>query len=507
MEKKKIAWIAFGVAAFVFITALILLLPGPEERLLQAVWAQDTGRIRALLDEKLDREHEQYREALRVALHHSSPEAVQAFVKAEGERRKFWVLLEAAETGRPEIVRLLAEAGWGIDGPNEKGETPLFIAASHISSQHGETVRFLVEQGADVNYVTEYGCTPYTAFMGALDFTEQYDSDTVTEEDIKDFEEVKRLLQRESDRFLFEAIEKKSIQRAAQALDRGASLNTRDEHGNPPLVRAALLHDEPMIRFLVSRGADTDPERLTKNKLTPLRALFMTKKEEGILTMVRFLVENGVDIHRRGPLGETVLEEAVVNDFIPEMEYLISRGLDINSPNEHGKTPLMTAALTGKLEALELLIRSGAEWDIKDYAGRNALFYAVEFGQLEALQVLAASGGDINSVIEGKNDFRTGQTLLMYTAAYSISLNGETGEIISWLVKEGADIEATDAEGRTALILAARHNRKKAVRQLLELGADRGKKDGEGHDAFFYAEENGDPETLRLLQETRKGEL
>ena len=426
MSKVKIMIWALVLAAVVFIASLFFLLPGPEERLLLAVWAGNTVKVKALLEKGLDREYGKYREAFRQALLYRSPGIVQAFVDAESENREEWVLLKAADAGRPEIVRLLIEAGWGINGANEKGETPLFIAASHISSQHGETVRFLVERGADVNAVTEYGCTPYTAFMGALDFTEQYDSETITEEDKKEFEEIKRLLQREPDRFLFEAIEKRSVQRAAQALDRGASLNTRDEHGNPPLVRAALHRDEPMIRFLTARGADTDPKKLTQSKVTPLRALFMGNiRGEGILSMVRFLVENGADINRRGPLGESLLEPAVVHDFISEMEYLIGRGLDVNSPNEHGKTPLMTAALIGNVKALEQLIRSGAVMDPKDYAGRNALFYAVEFGQREALRALLASGGDVNTAIEGENDFRAGQTLLMYTAAYGVSLNDE----------------------------------------------------------------------------------
>lgn len=507
MDKKKIVWIAFGVAAFVFITALLFLLPGPEERLLRAVWAGDTAKIRTLLEKALDREDETYREAFRQAILYRSPGIVQAFVDAESENREGWVLLKAADAGRPEIVRLLIEAGWDIDGANEEGETPLFRAASQTSKEHRDVVRYLVEKGADVNAVTEYGCTPFSAFTGELDFIEQYDSETITEEDKKEFEEIKRLLQREPDRMLFEAVEKRSVQKAAEALEKGASLNTRDEYGNPPLVRAAFHRDEPMIRFLVAHGADTDPEKLTENKLTPLRALFINnRKEERILSMVRFLVENGADIHKRGPLGETILEEAVVNDFIPEMEYLISRGLDLDSPNEHGKTPLMTAALIGNCEALEFLIRSGADRDQKDYAGRNALFYAVDFGQLKALQTLVAFGGDVNTVINGENDFRNSQTLLMYTAIYGVSLNGELEDIISWLVEQGADIEAVDAEGKTALILAVRHKRKEAVRELLSLGADRDKRDSDGYDAHDYAEEGGDSEILRLLQNTREGQ-
>jgi len=78
--------------------------------------------------------------------------------------------------------------------------------------------------------------------------------------------------------------------------------------------------------------------------------------------------------------------------------------------------------------------------------------------------------------------------------------------VISWLVKQGADIEAVDAEGRTALILAARHKREEAVKVLLALRADMDKKDFQGHDAYFYAEEDGDPGIIRLLREARKGE-
>ena len=504
MDKKKFVWRAFGIAAVVFITALFFLLPGREERLLRAVWAGDTVKIKTLLEQGVDRNHETYREAFRIAIGHNSPEDVQAFVDAGGERREAWVLLTAADAGRPEIVRLLVEEEWPIDGADHEGETPLVMAASHTSEEHREVVRYLVENGADVNAVTEYGYTPFTAFMRAVDFTRQHDSEAVTEETTRAFREITTLLQRESDRLLFDAVEQGSLHRAEEALEKGASLNTRDEYGNPPLVRAALHRDEPMIRFLVARGADTDPEKLTRNKLTPLRALFMDNRRGAeILSMVRFLVEHGASIQWEGPLGESLLEPAVVQDLIPEMEYLIARGLDVNSPNEHGKTPLMTAALVDNTNALELLMESGADLNQRDTMGMNALFYAVEFGSLKALQALAAQGGDLNSVIQGKENFREGQTLLMYTAAYGVSLNGELRTLLRWLVEQGADLEAADPQGRTALIMAVQHKREEAVRELLSLGADRDKKDSEGHDAHFYAEEGGDPVILRLLQDTR----
>ncbi len=57
-------------------------------------------------------------------------------------------LMEAAEDGSPEVVRLLIKHGANVNVADEDGETALMMAADEGRT---EVVRILLEAGADVN--------------------------------------------------------------------------------------------------------------------------------------------------------------------------------------------------------------------------------------------------------------------------------------------------------------------------------------------------------------------
>jgi ankyrin repeat protein len=77
--------------------------------------------------------------------------------------------------------------------------------------------------------------------------------------------------------------------------------------------------------------------------------------------------------------------------------------------------------------------------------------------------------------------------------------------VIATLLKAGADIEARDNYGRTALMWAARHNENpEVIMTLLKAGANAKAKDSKEKTAFDYAKANKmlkGTDALRQLQE------
>src|SRR5258708_2044908 len=70
----------------------------------------------------------------------------------------------------------------------------------------------------------------------------------------------------------------------------------------------------------------------------------------------------------------------------------------------------------------------------------------------------------------------------------SASADGSLG-VIEYLLANGADIDAADENGSTALMYAAGHKRRAAMALLLKRGADPDLKDNKGRTASVYAED------------------
>ncbi|MBQ3447801.1 MAG: ankyrin repeat domain-containing protein [Synergistaceae bacterium] len=75
-----------------------------------------------------------------------------------------------------------------------------------------------------------------------------------------------------------------------------------------------------------------------------------------------------------------------------------------------------------------------------------------------------------------------------------------TVDVVQGFIKAGADLKATDEEGKTILVHAAGFRNNPAIFQaLLEAGADASAKDKDGHTAKDYATASGSTEIAKLF--------
>jgi len=124
----------------------------------------------------------------------------------------------------------------------------------------------------------------------------------------------------------------------------------------------------------------------------------------------------------------------------------------------------------------------------KDMSQLNKdLLYAAREGDIEAVKRLLAKGADVNA----KDNW--GITALMWTA-----WPGHT-EIVNLLISKGADVNAKDKNGRTALMEAAAGGHTEIVEMLMERGADVNSKDNYGITTLFWALQHRHPEIVVLL--------
>ena len=115
------------------------------------------------------------------------------------------------------------------------------------------------------------------------------------------------------------------------------------------------------------------------------------------------------------------------------------------------------------------------------------LFEAIQARQFEAAKLLIAAGADVNA-----RD-NSGWTALTLAASENYT------EIMQLLIAAGADINAKGNEEFTPLMWAAHEGHTKSVQILIDKKADLNARDNRGWTALKCAEKNNHPEIVRIL--------
>jgi len=137
-------------------------------------------------------------------------------------------------------------------------------------------------------------------------------------------------------------------------LDRGADLHEKDAEGRGLLHCAALCGWRDIAQLLITKGADVN----SRNKCgrTPLHDTSYTGPP-GHTDVAALLVASGAEIDPRDDEGRTPLHEATDEGCKGVAQLLVRNGADINAQDKSGKTPLDLARTTSSFSSLS---REGA---------------------------------------------------------------------------------------------------------------------------------------------------
>jgi ankyrin repeat protein len=177
--------------------------------------------------------------------------------------------------------------------------------------------------------------------------------------------------------------------------------------------------------------------------------------------IARMLVDHGADLKAVNDYGQTPLHVAIVESDLRGEIYLedtvrmlVDRGADIHSRDSDGRTPLHDAAKGGNNTALEILIERGAEIDARCFKGRTPLIEAVYRYHIPRYRSMAGVSSPprltINDDLDNDHHFILA---------------------LGHLLHHGADPNARDFDGVTALTVARRKRMGGVDRLLLLWGA------------------------------------
>ncbi len=240
------------------------------------------------------------------------------------------------------------------------------------------------------------------------------------------------------------------------------------------LLDAARSQDPETALYALQQGAD--PRAREPDGTTALHYA----AHYALLPLAEALVKGRADASARNDYGAMPLAEAAAEGNPKLVTLLLKAGADVESRSPEGQTALMVAARAGKLEAAKLLLKAGANVNAREtWAGQTALMWASAQGQADMVRLLVANKADVNArgairdwqrrltaEPRPKGMNRGGFTPLLYAAREGCI------ECARALLAGKADINLTDPERTSPLLLAVMNFRFDFASFLIKAGAD-----------------------------------
>ena len=395
-------------------------------------------------------------------------------------------LMWAAYKGNENAVKLLIEAGALKDSRNLEGHTPLMAACFN---SHSGAVRALLDYGCDVR-AADYagnGVLAYAKNSGCGDIAEMITGHIDSSAEAKD--------------------KKNAI--GDIIFDTLADCGVTDAF---ELIRAAVTANKKAVRNIIESAdsADASCSRFIKacaagnydlaRKMIDIKIDINARDRRGYSALIwavdkkreritDLLLENGADANLSDSYGYSPLIWAIERNDLCCVRKLIDYKADIDRADNNGITPLMWTVIKKRHDIARQLIKSGCDTGKFDHKGYSALSYAIE-KKLDNFIELTAAASE-KSVIDNPLP----RPLILWAAARSRTA------LIKLAVTRGAELNAKDEYGRTALMHCINSRNIDAVALLINSGADINLCDNSGAGALIYAVNNWFYDIARLLLE------
>jgi len=315
----------------------------------------------------------------------------------------------------------------------------------------------------------------------------------------------------------------------------GGNANHADSFGITALMLAASSGSADAVSALLSARANVGAQDKVGN--TALMHAARTEKVEVLRALLPVAMAGG-SLAARNTEGWNALDWALKGDSVDAIGLLRRAGLTATTPARNSTSPsIPLRRVAGDLyagwsdlgvgatrESSDLLDRllSGSRpqpWSAKEL--RAALDSAVKGGNKEAatkllpaVRALGAPGVDpalFDWAIRHGDTGMVAVLLPAFTPAVErpgvqpsvlAAVHSQQGEVLGQLLDAGQNARAVDAQGRDALMIAARAGREDMVALLVKAGSDANRTDAEGRSALWYAAKSGFLAGARLTLRT-----
>lgn len=326
-----------------------------------------------------------------------------------------------------------------------------------------------------------------------------------------------------------EAARQNRVADVHEAIERG-ELDWERADGWQALHRACLSGAGNAVKLLLEAGAE--PNAQTNTGWTAVHAAASNNmlagedpatgelwRKSAILGMV---LEAGGDATARDEEGWTPLHAAAANaytawrqsdaDTINRLQMLIDAGADPNARDAQGRTPLHWASWQGYYRfaggvmqtgghLVDLLVANGAEVGARDERGRTPLHYAADMGYDQVIVALLRAGADPQATDrEGNSAVDLAKAKALHRSARLLQARAKRIHGVATEVVATGQV----AENGYQLLQAAWRGDLAEVERLLAEGADLEYRDSDGFSALDRAIDSGHDEIAKRIREAMR---
>ena len=387
--------------------------------------------------------------ALWEACNNSSGPMVEKLLKAGGNASAALEtgetpLMTCARTGSLEGVNLLLAHGANVNAKETRREQTALMWA--VAEKHAEIASVLIGHGADVHARTKHIVLPAAKKAGYNTFEGSYEGDY-------------REAAKGGFTALMFAAERGDVESGQILLAAGADVNDATPEGSTALVVASANGQDEFGKFLLDKGAN--PNAADNNGMTALHYAVLRG-----LSMIRAVSYHPYIAYLYRPNMPELAKALLAHGANPNARLVGSPELPyfVFGVDPIGATPFLLAATTDDLEIMRAMIATGADGRIATEEGMTSLMAAQivdrsvggtttgradagskqqEMRTNEAVKLTVEAGADVNAANA------LGQTALHFAA------NRGLNQVIQFLVDKGAKVDAKDKYGQTPLNIAA----------------------------------------------------
>ena len=245
------------------------------------------------------------------------------------------------------------------------------------------------------------------------------------------------------------------------------NINHTNEEGKTALMLACERGHEDIVHSLLSAGANVNLQ--DNNGWTAVMRVI----RHNHISIINMLLQANTWL--KLPNGPTeILMKACKSGNTQRVKLLLKDKVDPNTINKEGKTALMLACEKGHEDIIHSLLSAGANVNLQDNNGWTALMRAIRHDHISIINMLLQA----NAWLKLPN----GPTEILMKACKS----GDT-QRVKLLLKDKVDPNATNEEGKTALMLAGERGHEDIVHSLLSAGANVNLQDNNGWTALMRA--------------------
>ena len=281
---------------------------------------------------------------------------------------------------------------------------------------------------------------------------------------------------------LLDAIRRDDAAAVRVLIRSNTDVNASDAGGATALMHAALLSGPQVVRHLLDGGAGVN----TANRFGATALMWAVSRPEN----VQLLLQRGANVNARASNGWSALVAATRHGQLASMRMLLAAGADIVSPE--ARRQVLTASFQASSPEVRRLLREaglvvGSRADVAGPVLMRARDDMPSFRHLLDL---------------GVDPKESLQTFTIALPIFFLAARNGQLEAMRALVEKGMDPRFVGARGTTALTLAAGADRPshEVIRFLLDHGADMNATDADGRTALDWALTRGETDTSAFLR-------